>query len=99
VATCVSRGRKHASLQPIQPSLPLTEGKDDQIHFSGPPRRWGGPGSSAKSMVCRAGENACPRRNQPSVALTEGTNDETHFSGPPRRRGEPKWRVATCVSR
>jgi len=27
----------------IQPPLALTKSGDDETHFSGPPRRWGGP--------------------------------------------------------
>jgi len=77
--TSVSRECKNACPQPIQPSLALTEGGDDQTHYTGPPHRWGGPEWSAKTMVFRVCENACPRRNQLSLALTEGEGDETHF--------------------
>jgi len=60
---------------PVQPSLALIEGKDDLTHFSGPPRRWGGPEWSAKTTVCRGCESAFPQPIQPSLTLTEVEDD------------------------
>jgi len=88
---------ENASPRQNRPSLALTEGVDDHTHYSGPPRRWGGPVLSAKAIICRGCENACPRRNQPSFALTEGEDVETHFSGPPTRWGGPEWSAKAMV--
>jgi len=87
VATSVSRGCENACPQPIQPSLALTEGGDDQTHYSGPPRRWGGTEWSAKTMVCRGRENACTQRTWPSLAQIDGKDDEKPLPCPLHRWG------------
>jgi len=62
-------------------------GEDNETHFSGPPRRWGGNEWSAKAMVFRVRENACPRRIWPSLAQVEGEDDEMPRPCPPHRWG------------
>ena len=69
----------------IQPSLALTEDKNDETHVSGPPRRWGGPEWIVATSVSQGCESAGPNPIQPSVALAEGEDAQNHFLGPPRR--------------
>jgi len=95
----VCRVCENAYTRQNQPSLALTEGEDDETHFSGPPRRWGRPEWSGKAVVCRVRKNACTRQTQPSLALTEDEDDEAHFSGLPRRWGGFEWCVASSSSR
>jgi len=77
----VCRVGENACTRRNQQSLALTEGEDDETHFSGPPRRWGGPAWRVATSVSRGCENACPQPIQPSLALIEGGDDQTHYSG------------------
>ena len=81
----VCRVGEIACPQRIQPSLALREGKNYETHFSGPPRRWGGPEWMVATCVSRGCKNACPQLIQPSLALTEGEDAQNNFSGPLHR--------------
>jgi len=83
----VCRGCENACPQPIQSSLALTEGGNDNTLYSGPPGRWGGPEWSAKTMVCRGREKACTGRTWPSLAQIEGEDDEKPHPCPSHRVG------------
>jgi len=86
----VCRVSENACPRRNQLSLALTEGEDDETHFSEPPRRWGGPEWTVATSVSRGCENACPQPIQPSLDQTECGDDQTHYSGPPRQWGGPE---------
>jgi len=72
----VCRAGENACSRQTRPSLAMTESEDDKTHFSGPPRRWGGPEWRVVTSVSRE----CKKRVSPA---------DPAVPRPDRGRGRP----------